>query len=48
MVIFFPVWVDLFGREKKTVWLTILQIGVPVGTVLGYALTFLSIQMLSV
>ena len=38
--IYFPVWVDLFADEKyKTIWLTTLLLGVPVGVILGYGST---------
>lgn len=37
--IYFPVWVDQFGVDKhQTIWLTFLQLGVPVGTMCGYAM----------
>jgi len=40
LIIYFPVWVDQNGPEKsKTMWLTLLQVSVPLGIVLGYALT---------
>lgn len=48
LVIFFPVWVDIFGEKNKTLWLTILQIGVPLGTFLGYILTVMSLAFLDV
>jgi hypothetical protein len=36
-MIYFPVWVDQFGiYEQQTMWLSYLQLGVPVGTMLGY------------
>ena len=42
--IYFPVWVDQYGlTDHKTMWLTYLQLGVPVGTMLGYVLTAISI-----
>ena len=31
--IFFPVWVDLHGLEKKTLWLTLLQVAIPLGVI---------------
>ena len=35
--IYFPIWVDQFGvNNTKTLWLTFLQLGVPIGTMLGY------------
>jgi MFS family permease len=39
MVIYFPVWVDLYGKEKKTIWLTYLQLMVPLGVFAGYGIT---------
>lgn len=48
LIIFFPVWVDIFGGKNKTLWLTILQIGVPLGTFLGYILTVMSLAFLDV
>jgi predicted MFS family arabinose efflux permease len=38
--IYFPVWVDLYADEsRKTIWLTTLLIGVPLGVITGYSLT---------
>ena len=43
--IYFPVWVDQFGVNKsQTIWLTFLQLGVPVGTMLGYVMEALFIK----
>jgi len=42
--IYFPVWVDLHGKEKRTRWLTILQVGVPLGVFLGYGITALLVK----
>ncbi|KAL4497176.1 hypothetical protein ABPG72_019496 [Tetrahymena utriculariae] len=39
LLVYFPVWIDLYGREKKTIWLTLLQVGVPLGVFAGYAIT---------
>lgn len=39
LVVYYPVWVDYFADDKKTKWLTYLQIGVPSGVFLGYGLT---------
>lgn len=39
LVVYYPVWVDFFAEEKKTIWLTYLQIGVPFGVFLGYGIT---------
>jgi hypothetical protein len=37
--IYFPVWVDQFGVSgDKILWLTLLQLGVPVGTMIGYVM----------
>lgn len=43
--IYFPVWVDQYGiTDSKSMWLTYLQLGVPLGTMLGYVFTGFSIQ----
>ena len=35
--IYFPIWVDQYGvKGSKVIWITFLQLGVPVGTILGY------------
>ena len=35
--IYFPIWVDQFGvNNTQTLWLTFLQLGVPIGTMIGY------------
>lgn len=39
LVIYFPVWIDLHGMRLKSIWLTFLQIGVPLGIFVGYALS---------
>lgn len=39
LVIYFPVWVDKYGEDNKTMWLTYLQLGVPLGIVIGYITT---------
>lgn len=37
--IYFPVWVDQFGVfSNRTLWLTFLQLGVPLGTMIGYVM----------
>jgi len=43
-VIYFPVWVDTYGREKKTLWITFLQLGVALGVFFGYGLTAIFVQ----
>ena len=40
MSIYLPVWCDQFGmRNKKTLMISIIQAGSPIGVVLGYFLT---------
>lgn len=39
LLVYYPVWIDKFGGNKKTLWLTLLQICVPVGIFAGYGLT---------
>ncbi|CAD8099980.1 unnamed protein product [Paramecium primaurelia] len=39
MMIYFPVWVDNFGDEQKTIWITILQGVIPLGIFVGYSLS---------
>lgn len=39
LLVYYPVWIDKFGRNKKTLWLTLLQICVPVGIFAGYGIT---------
>ena len=35
--IYFPIWVDQYGvNNTQTLWLTFLQLGVPIGTMAGY------------
>ena len=35
--IYFPIWVDQYGvNNAQTLWLTFLQLGVPIGTMVGY------------
>ena len=38
MTIYFPVWVDLYGKPpaQRTLWMTLLQVCVPLGIVIGY------------
>jgi len=43
--IYFPIWVDQYGvKGSKVIWITFLQLGVPVGTILGYLIEALSIK----
>ena len=45
MVIYFPVWVDLFSpRKVSTLWMTLLQIAVPMGVTFGYVMTAIIIS----
>lgn len=39
LVIYFPVWVDKFGSDNKTIWMSCLQLAVPLGVFSGYILT---------
>lgn len=44
-LIYFPVWVDEYGvKDLRTYWLSFLQLGVPLGTMLGYLLEALFIN----
>lgn len=45
LLVYYPVWIDKFGKDKKTMWLTLLQICVPVGIFLGYGITAVIISM---
>ena len=41
----FPIWVDQYGvKGSKVIWITFLQLGVPVGTILGYLIEACSIK----
>jgi hypothetical protein len=43
--VFFPVWVDQFGPKKgKAMMISLLQVAVPLGIVLGYLMTALFID----
>ena len=39
LLVYYPVWIDKFGQHLKTLWLTLLQICVPVGIFVGYGIT---------
>lgn len=39
LLVYYPVWIDKFGGDKKTTWLTLLQICVPLGIFMGYGIT---------
>ena len=44
-LIYFPIWVDQYGvKDMKTIWLTFLQMGVPLGWILGYLIEVCSIK----
>ncbi len=46
--IYFPVWVDQFGvNQYKTLFITFLQLGVPLGTMIGYVAEALCINILN-
>ena len=43
--IYFPIWVDQYGVNNiQTLWLTFLQLGVPIGTMIGYLMEAFSIK----
>ena len=45
MVIYFPVWVDLFApKYYSTIWMTLLQVAVPLGVTIGYVMTAIIIS----
>lgn len=44
MLVYFPVWIDRFGGSKATTWITLLQIGVPLGIFAGYGMTSIIVQ----
>lgn len=48
MLVYFPVWIDKFGGASATTWLTLLQVGVPLGIFAGYAMTAVIIRSYSV
>jgi len=39
MLVYFPVWIDKFGGDRATLWITLLQVGVPLGIFAGYGMT---------
>jgi MFS family permease len=39
LLVYYPIWIDKFGGANKTLWLTLLQICVPVGIFMGYGMT---------
>lgn len=48
MLVYFPVWIDKFGGDSATMWITFLQVGVPLGIFAGYAMTSLIVRSYSV
>lgn len=48
MLVYFPVWIDKFGGDKATTWITLLQIGVPLGIFVGYGLTSVAVHVATV
>lgn len=45
LLVYYPIWIDKFGFKKKTLWLTLLQICVPLGIFAGYGMTSLVISL---
>lgn len=45
LLVYYPIWIDKFGFKNKTLWLTLLQICVPVGIFAGYGMTSLVINL---
>ena len=39
LLVYYPIWIDKFGGSKKTMWVTLLQICVPIGIFMGYGMT---------
>lgn len=39
LLVYYPIWIDKHGKDKKTLWLTLLQICVPLGIFMGYGMT---------
>ena len=46
--IYIPVWIDMFAPiQKKTIWLTLTQLAVPLGIVIGYCSTAVLVSNLN-
>ena len=45
LLVYYPVWIDKFGADKKTAWLTVLQVCVPLGIFAGYGMTAVVIAL---
>lgn len=39
LIVFFPIWIDVFGKDHKTSWLSYLQLCTLLGVIFGYVLT---------
>lgn len=39
LLVYYPIWIDKYGKNRKTLWLTLLQICVPIGIFMGYGMT---------
>ena len=44
LLVYYPIWIDKHGGDKKTMWLTLLQICVPLGIFMGYGMTAIIIS----
>ena len=44
LLVYYPIWIDKHGGNKKTLWLTLLQICVPLGIFMGYGMTAIIIS----
>ncbi|CAD8141746.1 unnamed protein product [Paramecium pentaurelia] len=44
--IYFPIWIDRYGGKQKDQQLIYIQIGVPLGTISGFLISSLSLQIL--
>ena len=44
LLVYYPIWIDKHGGDKKTLWLTLLQICVPLGIFMGYGMTAIIIS----
>jgi MFS transporter, Spinster family, sphingosine-1-phosphate transporter len=44
LLVYYPIWIDKHGGDNKTMWLTLLQICVPLGIFMGYGMTAIIIS----
>ena len=44
LLVYYPIWIDKHGGNHKTMWLTLLQICVPLGIFMGYGMTAIIIS----